>query len=117
VRPKFSVTFEEALIVVDHLVFAKKSRHLSEAEIIVLKGAWNDLDYEQIAQNTRFSLNYLQRTVAPKLWDILSQTMGNDTPVGKKRLRCFLEEITKKHYDQSATNAKQRPSVKEVLQI
>jgi len=111
------LTFEEALIIVDHLVFAKKSRHLSAAEIIILKGAWTDREYEEIAENSRFSLNYLQRSIAPKLWDMLSEMMGSETPVGKKRLRCFLEEITIKYHAELVSNAKQTPSIKEVLQI
>ena len=116
-KPKFSATFEEALIVVDHLIFANKNRHLSEAEIIVLKGSWNENDYEQIASGTRFSLNYLQRTVAPKLWDMLSETAGTDISVGKKNLRNFLAEIIKKHYNRSEISEKEIFPVREVLPL
>ncbi|MBD6620639.1 AAA family ATPase [Komarekiella sp. 'clone 1'] len=93
-----TVTFEEALASVDNLVFARIARHLSEAEITLLKGAWNDCDYEEIAQNSPYSVNYLQRNLAPQLWDLLSATVGNGERVSKKKLRDFLEKITYKKY-------------------
>ncbi|MBH8575211.1 NACHT domain-containing protein [Nostocaceae cyanobacterium CENA369] len=93
-----AITFEEALIVIDNLVFAKIGRHLSEAEITVLKGAWNDCDYEEIAQNSPYSLNYLQRRLAPQLWDVLSATIGDGERVYKKNLRDFLEKVTSDKY-------------------
>ena len=99
--------FEEALIIVDHLVFTQRHRHLSTAEIIVLKGAWFDKEYEEIAENSRFSLNYLQRSIAPRLWDMLSEIMGSETPVGKKRLRSFLEEIATNYHTKLTSNTKQ----------
>jgi hypothetical protein len=85
--------FEDALVLVDNLVFAQIGRHLSEAEITILKGAWNDYDYEEIANNSPYSLNYLQRRLAPQLWDVLSATIGNGNRVYKKNIRNFLEQL------------------------
>lgn len=93
-----TLTFEEALKVANDLMFAKKGRPLSDPEIVVMEGAWNDKDYEEIADNSRFTLNYLQRTVAPHLWEVLSEVIGNGSRVGKKRLRYFLEQATRKYY-------------------
>lgn len=95
---KVTLTFEEVLKVANDLMFAKKGRPLSEPEIVVMQGAWNDKDYEEIADNSRFTLNYLQRTVAPQLWEVLSEVIGNGSRVGKKRLRYFLEQVTRKYY-------------------
>lgn len=97
-----TVTFEEALKVVDDLVFAKMGRHLLKPEIIVMEGAWHDQGYEEIACNSPYSINYLQRTVAPQLWDMLSEVIGNGARVGKKKLRYFLEEIITKSSAQSS---------------
>ncbi|WP_341531450.1 NB-ARC domain-containing protein (plasmid) [Nostoc sp. UHCC 0302] len=102
------VTFEEALVIVDELVLAKIGRHLSEAEIIILKGTWNDCDYEEIAENSPYSLNYLQRRLAPQLWDVLSATIGNGERVYKKNLRDLLKVVTpKKYHTPSTSNVKQ----------
>jgi deoxyadenosine/deoxycytidine kinase len=93
-----AVTFEEALVVVNDSVFTKKGKYLSEAEIIVLKGAWNNDDYEEMASDSPYSLNYLQRRIAPHLWDLLSETLGNGERVSKKKLRhILLEEVAKKY--------------------
>ena len=108
------VTFEAALDAVNELVFAQKSRYLSKVEILVMKGVWDDIGYEEIANNSPYSHNYLQRTVAPNLWNTLSETIGNGKRVGKKRLRCFLEQVAKKYYIQSrfsVHSSSQTPSV------
>lgn len=113
-----TVSFEDALVVVDDLVFTKTGRRLSEAEITVLKGTWNDCDYEEIAENSPYSLNYLQRRLAPQLWDVLSATIGNGERVYKKNLRNFLELITpEKYHTQLALNAKQVTPADNSLQI
>ncbi|MBW4455622.1 MAG: AAA family ATPase [Nostoc indistinguendum CM1-VF10] len=113
-----TVNFEAALLVVDNLVFAKRGKHLSEAEIIVLKGAWDDDDYEEVAENSPYSLNYLQRRIAPPLWDLLSEAIGGGERVGKKKLRrILLEQVTKKYPIQSVSIAKQRPSGNKLVQV
>ncbi len=98
------IMFEQALVIVDSLVFAKEKRHLMPAEIIVLKGGWHDADYEEIAksENSRFTLNYLQRNIGPRLWDLLSEIAGDENEtIDKKRLRGFLEKIALKYYNDS----------------
>lgn len=111
-----TVTFEEALVVLDDLLFAKIDRHLSEAEITVLEGAWNDCDYEEIAESSPYSLNYLQRRLAPKLWDVISETIGER--VSKKKLRDFLQKVTHKKYQpQFGSNKEQAHLVKDLVQI
>ncbi|MEA5624554.1 NB-ARC domain-containing protein [Nostoc sp. UHCC 0251] len=99
-----TMTFEEALVAVNDLVFAKLGRHLSEAEIIVMKGAWNSREFVEIAENSPYSVNYLQRRLAPQLWDLLSQIIGDGQRVGKRKLRYFLEQVAKKYPAQSASN-------------
>ncbi|WP_392530008.1 NB-ARC domain-containing protein [Nostoc sp. C117] len=112
------VTFEKALAVVDDLVFTKTGRRLSEAEITVLKGTWNDCDYEEIAENSPYSLNYLQRRLAPQLWDVLSATIGNGERVYKKNLRNFLEILTPdKYHTQPTSSENQVTSANNSLQI
>ncbi|MFN6568187.1 ATP-binding protein [Dendronalium sp. ChiSLP03b] len=99
-----TVTFEEALSLLNDLVLAERRRHLSEAEVLVIEGAWNDKEYEEIANNSTYSRNYLQRRVAPPLWDMLSKTIGNRERVGKKSLRYFLERVTKKYQSLEVLN-------------
>ncbi|MCC5640159.1 NACHT domain-containing protein [Nostoc sp. CHAB 5844] len=62
-------------------------------------GSLNNLDYEEIASQTSFAVNYLQRCVAPQLWDLLSEVLGGEGSerVGKKRLWYFLAQLNKKY--------------------
>ncbi|MBD2364758.1 ATP-binding protein [Anabaena minutissima FACHB-250] len=90
--------FGKVLEFVNDLVLAKRGKHLSEPEIIVLKGAWDNDDYEEIASNSSYSINYLQRRVAPHLWDLLSELLANGQRIGKKKLRHILfEQVTQKY--------------------
>ncbi|BBD63180.1 hypothetical protein NIES2109_60300 (plasmid) [Nostoc sp. HK-01] len=102
-----NITFNEALAVLSDLVLAERRKCLSGAEILVLKGAWHDDEYEELANNSDYSLNYLQRRVAPPLWDLLSKLLGNGEKIGKKNLRYFLEQVTKKYLEQNLTNKDQ----------
>jgi DNA-binding MarR family transcriptional regulator len=110
-KQRFSetMTFEEALVAVNDLVFAKLGRHLSEAEIIVMKGAWNSREFVEIAENSPYSVNYLQRRLAPQLWDLLSEIIGDGQRVGKRKLRYFLEQVAKKYPAKSVSNRGQVP--------
>lgn len=111
------VTFDLALAVVNKFLFAEKGRYLSEAEVIVIKGAWDDDDYDDIANNSTYSLNYLQRGIAPRLWDLLSETIGHGQRVGKKNLRSFLEQLTEEYYVQFAPNKLQKFPVNHSVEI
>ena len=37
---------------------------------IQFNGAWEDATYEQIADRSGYSINYLQRDLGPKLWKL-----------------------------------------------
>lgn len=62
---------------------------LRDPEILVLKGTWSGMTYEQMAQDSEYSTNYLMRDVAPKLWRQLSNVFGRT--VGKGSFRAALE--------------------------
>ncbi|MBW4521192.1 MAG: NACHT domain-containing protein [Scytolyngbya sp. HA4215-MV1] len=81
--------FEEAYDVADAAVFGRKERHLTAAEVTVLRGTWNNQSYEEIAADSRYSLNYLKRDVGPKFWRMLSEALGEE--VNKTNFRSALE--------------------------
>lgn len=62
---------------------------LREPEVVILKGTWRGLTYEQMAGSSDYSTNYLMRDVAPKLWKQLSSVFGRS--VGKTNFRVALE--------------------------
>lgn len=59
---------------VDQLL-SQSGRSLSDVEKAILAGAWDGEKYEQIVKQTPYSLAHI-RQVGKKLWDVLSETMG-----------------------------------------
>ncbi|MEM6452753.1 MAG: DUF1822 family protein [Cyanobacteria bacterium P01_D01_bin.105] len=70
-------------------ILNKGGYSLREPEWIILKGTWRGLTYEQMAEGSDYSTNYLMRDVAPKLWKQLSNAFGRS--VGKTNFRVVLE--------------------------
>lgn len=106
---KFSATvdFEEAFTVVDNLVLAERRKRLSLPEILVLRAAWDGKEYKDVASDSTYSLNYLQRRVAPPLWNMLSKMIGDGERVEKQSLRYFLERVTTRYQSQDAIHEEQ----------
>lgn len=84
--------FREAIEVLDELVFAQTAKRLTLAEKIVLEAAWENKGYEEVATRSPYSSTYLQRTIAPPLWNLLTEILGNGLKVGKKKVRYYLEQ-------------------------
>ncbi|MBD2526916.1 NACHT domain-containing protein [Nostoc sp. FACHB-133] len=111
------VTFEDALAVVDNLVLTERRKRLSPPEILVIKAAWDGKEYKDVASNSTYSLNYLQRRVASPLWNMLSTTIGDGERVEKQSLRYFLERVTKKYQFQDAIHEQQTYPAKNRIQV
>ncbi|MEM9219319.1 MAG: AAA-like domain-containing protein [Cyanobacteria bacterium P01_F01_bin.150] len=80
---------EEAVQVANQVVGANVGRSLSDVEVIILKGAWERLDYDQIAAQNQYSTSYVSNDIAPKLWRTLSDALGEK--VRKSNFRGALE--------------------------
>ncbi|MBD2460345.1 pentapeptide repeat-containing protein [Oscillatoria sp. FACHB-1407] len=83
--------FEDGLEIANAAVFAHANRYLNEAEIAILQGAWQGLTYDQIAETTGYSVNYLQRDLGPKFWKLLS--ISFDRQLSKINIRGILTQI------------------------
>jgi len=66
----------KAIEIANQAVFDKFSRNLSDVEIIVLKGAWERYEYDQIAARHQYTTSYISQDVAPKLWNLLTKALG-----------------------------------------
>ncbi len=71
-----SVSFEIILKLADNAVFTKTGRHLKNIEVAVLRGAWLSQRYDEIAEATSYTPEYIKHDVGPKLWQILSSSFG-----------------------------------------
>jgi AAA-like domain len=83
------MNFEEGLQILDTSVFSKINRHLKDVEIIILKGSWQGLNYDEIASNEGYAAKYLRQDVGFKLWKLLSEALGEE--VNKTNFRAAIE--------------------------
>ena len=84
-----NVDLTAALRWLNSAVVSGTGNKLREPELVILKGTWRGLTYEQMADGSEYSTNYLMRDVAPKLWKQLSNVFGRS--VGKTNFRVALE--------------------------
>ncbi|MBD2460341.1 hypothetical protein H6G89_04720 [Oscillatoria sp. FACHB-1407] len=85
------MNFNQALEAINAVIFAQANRFLSEAEIALLKGAWEDQTYDEIANISGYSTNYLQRDLGPKFWKLLSASFNRQ--LNKTNTRAILTHI------------------------
>lgn len=85
-------TWEQAKRIADLAVFQHCGEHLKDAELEVLKGAWEGLTYEKMAEDLYRSVNYIRGDIGPKLWQKLSDALAED--VTKKNIKGVLERAS-----------------------
>ncbi len=82
-------TWENAQRITDRLLFRQTGKHLSDLEIIILQGAWENQTYEKIAENLNYTSNYLSKDVGRKLWGNISVALQEK--VSKKNFKVALQ--------------------------
>ena len=85
------MNFDQAIAVANATLKAHCDRALTDLEVDLLRGAWDNLTYEQIADLSGYSLNYLQRDFGPKFWKLLSEAYGRR--VSKVNARAVLMRV------------------------
>ena len=104
-------SIEELLGLVEALVIAKGRNPLSYIQKIILTEALLETKktYDQIADENGYSTSYLKNGLAPQLWQLLSDVMGEK--VTKTNCRCLLErELQDKKVPQSLSkNISEQP--------
>ncbi|MBU7586253.1 MAG: hypothetical protein KAF91_25875 [Nostoc sp. TH1S01] len=83
--------FEQALAIVNHATNSKFARYLTEVEVALFSGAWNNFTYDRIAELSGYSINYLQRDIGPKFWQLLSDALGHK--INKTNIRGILTQF------------------------
>ena len=67
---------EQILATANAAIFESAGRYLSDVETVIVLGAIADGTYEQISQQSGYSVSYIKRDVGPKLWRLLSTALG-----------------------------------------
>jgi WD40 repeat protein len=83
------MNFEDALDFVDETVLDKVGRRLNRVEIAVLQGSWQGQTYDDIADETHYSVSYLKHHVGPDLWKTLTEAL--EESVNKINFHTVLE--------------------------
>lgn len=81
-------TWEKAQQTVKNLILRQRHKCLSDIETIILKGAWDNLTYEDIAEAEGYASSYLSKDVGNRLWANLSLALGEK--VSKKNFKTAL---------------------------
>jgi len=84
-----NLNFEQALKIANQAIFINTGRYLTDVETVIFRGAWLHQTYEEMAVNTEYTVNYLQRTVGHKFWKLLSESLGEE--VSKSNFRTAIE--------------------------
>lgn len=81
----------DGLDFVEKLIFAKTGKSLNNIQKAVLQQFWQDSrkTYEEFAKELEYSASYIQQTVAPQLWRLLSELLGEK--VSKTNFRSIVE--------------------------
>lgn len=87
---------EQAITIANKLVYQKINRNLTDVEITILKGAWNRDEYDLIATRNNYSTSYLSQDVAPRLWKLLTEVLGE-----KVRKSNFKEALKRCWHEQN----------------
>ena len=92
-------TWNTARQTAENLLLQHTGKHLSDIEIIILRGAWEDLTYEEIGEAQGYTSNYLSKDVGCKLWNNLSTALQEK--VSKKNFRSALQRRWQKYTHES----------------
>lgn len=86
--------WEKAVHIANQAILLKVNRSLTDIEVIVLKGAWQRQEYDEIAAQHQYATSYISQDVAPKLWKLLSEALGEK--VKKSNFKQALERYWEK---------------------
>jgi hypothetical protein len=88
-------TWEQVKAIADEVIFTRFQEHLKDVEIDILHSSWKNLTYEEMAENYHLSVNYLRGDIGHKLWQKLSDALG--------------EKVTKNNFKEALLRAKTYP--------
>ena len=94
-------TWQKAQQTAETSVYKQTNKYLSDIETLILKGAWDNRTYEDIAEAEGYASSYLSKDVGNKLWGNLSAALGEK--VSKKNFKTALRREWEKQAQNSST--------------
>lgn len=86
----------QAIKIANQAFLLKLNRNLTDVEILVLEGAWNREEYDQIAAKHQYATSYISQNVAPNLWKNLSDALGEK--IKKSNFKEALKRYSQEHH-------------------
>ena len=74
----------------DELIFSSTGKHIDSLQVAILKGVLNGQKYANIAKDYNCSKGHV-KDEAYKLWQLLSDTLGED--INKSNFRATIERL------------------------
>jgi hypothetical protein len=98
-------SLENALAFIEEAVYKHSGEPLTDLQKLILRAAWegNQKTYSQIAAEYNYSDKYLQQVVGPKLWQLISNALGQK--VTKSNLKVILTQQLNAQEDSSKSPA------------
>lgn len=84
------MTIAEVLQLAYRLVFEKTGKHLDDLQQVVIQGVWQGKSYSKIGKERHCSESRV-RDVGYRLWQILSEQLGQD--INKNNFRSTIERL------------------------
>jgi hypothetical protein len=104
-----SIDFDSLIKFTDAKLFKHTNRHLQDVEVIVLKGVLEGKTFEEMAQVSHYSVNYLRGDIGNKLFQILSITFG--TREFSLKSRVLEKVILEQYFSSLATKISEDESI------
>lgn len=82
------MNFQDVIGIVESAIYQAKGRKLTDPELAVLRGSWEGLTYEEMAEGSPYRPNYLKGDVSHKFWKLLTEALGEQ--VSKRNFRAAL---------------------------
>lgn len=107
-----AMNLEEVLRVLDNWVVAERGESLTSTEKEIISKTWDNVKYEDM-KIPGYASSYVEKKLAPTLWDLLTEVLGEREKITKKNLKIIVEQaINKRSHSQSpqspVTKAPQR---------
>ncbi|MEM1367090.1 MAG: AAA-like domain-containing protein [Cyanobacteria bacterium P01_H01_bin.15] len=84
-EPSSNLTWSGAKQVANQAIFKQTGKYINDIETVVLQASWEGKTYEEMAEASGYTSDYLNKDVGNKLWKKLSDGLGER--VTKKNLR------------------------------
>ena len=102
--PNTSFTLETALQTVDNIIVRHQGRHLKDIEIKIFGGAWEGQTYDEIAEITGYTHDYICGDVGWKLWKYLSIAL--DEEVTKTNFKAAIKREWQRNFQANCNKNK-----------